>query len=113
MINLLGDFLKQARVDGRIPAIVLHFRNSADEYFTMYIVIDRAFKLEEQLDNIRTYDFSVAKAYKLYPDLRTEFIEPTAQDWFPAPVPGDSIISLEQYMAHMKLPHEEDKQSEQ
>lgn len=111
MINLPENYLDTAYVDNIKGAVFIHLKNTANEYFTYYYVLDKAFTFEEHLDRLQHIDVTAKKAYILRDDLTTEFVDPTDQGWVPAPLPGVSIISFVQYQGHARLAHAEDKKA--
>lgn len=110
MIQLPENFLDSAYVDNVKGVIFLHFKNKADQYFTYRYFLDKAFSFEQHLQQLETTDFSDQKAYRLNRDLGMVFIEqPNDQDWVPAPLPGDNMLSFPQYKAHANLAANEDR----
>lgn len=113
MIRLPENYLDLAYVDNLKGVIYLHFKNDADEYFTYRYFLDKAFDFEQHMRNLESLDFSNKPAYKLNPDLSTIFTEPRDQNWIPAPVPGDNIISFAQYKVHSRMAKHEDQVNRQ
>ena len=114
MINLPKDFLNSAYVDNVKGVIFLHFKNTANEYFTHRYFLDKAFSFEQHLERLNhavTQEFADKQAYLLHENLTTEFVDASDQEWVPAPLPGDSIISFPQYRAHAQLASHEDSQA--
>lgn len=108
MIQLPDNYLDLAYVDNIKGTIFLHLKNSADEYFTFRYFLDKAYSFDQHMDRLKQTDFASQKAYKLHEDLTTEFIDPTVNDWLPAPLPGDNMISFLQYRGHSRLAKHED-----
>lgn len=102
MITLPSRWRTYVRVNLQTKALFLHFRNDAQQYFTYYRRLDPALPLDDILEQIAQRDWSAEQAYMLDDGLQTIRLEPTDQNWHPAPLPGESIYSLEQYRASMK-----------
>lgn len=113
MIKLPDNYLDSAYADNTKGLILLHFKNSADEYFSYRYYMDKAFSFSqhlERLERIVREGLTDKLAYVLHEDLQMVAVESNNQDWKPAPLIGDGIISFAQYRAHARLATAEDKQ---
>lgn len=111
MIQLPEKYLDEAFVDNIKGVIYLHFRNSANQYFTYRYFLDKAYTFDQHITRLEGLDLTESKAYVLKPDLTTEWLEASDQDWVPAPLPGDNMISFLQYKAHARLASQEDRKA--
>lgn len=98
MITLPDNWQEYVLVNTHNNTLLLYLKNSADQYFTYYQQLDKAFSLDDNLDKIGQRDFSTTQVYEANPDnLHFRLANATAQDWKPVPIPLDDVVPLAQY----------------
>lgn len=97
MIQLPDNFMDAVRVDTRSNRLVIHVKNDASQYFTHVHILDKAATFDEHLQALAATEYPNARAYVLLADLTTELVDPVDQNWVPAPIPVELVLSIPQY----------------
>lgn len=114
MIELPETYQDQAYMDQSNNRLILLYQNDAREYFLWMYHFDPAYTWEEHMTRIENEvksQFPGKQAIKLGDDLSTTFVDPADQNWHPAYIPVEHIVSFAQFKAHAKILQEEEKRS--
>lgn len=116
MIVLPANYMDQLYVEADKRVVIFHFVNAQGQYFTSRYSLDPAFSWDQHIEKLRNMSVELQNkgAYELGPDLSTRTVMPENQDWKPAALVGDNLMSIKQYEVHARLVRQEDaKQREQ
>lgn len=100
MIQLPDNWQDYLQISPKRNTLFLHLYNSAGQFFTYYFPVDPAFPLTRTLEVLTqrlNEDALTAQAYIIESDMSTVRTEPADQNWGPASLPGDDMMSLKQY----------------
>lgn len=106
MIKLPDNYEDQAYMDQSTNKLILFYVNKAGEYFLWMHHIDPAFTWENHMEQIKREvdsQFPGAQAFVLNGDLSMNYLEPSDQEWRPAPLPQPHVVSFAQFKAHAKI----------